>query len=242
YISEINPALYIDSNKNIPVVLIPYYIPFLMEDWTVNNRLAVLAWKNLVNHESCAEAWAKTHKLKGTNYAVTGLPVMDDLLVPKEEYEDVWPCKDGRRRIIYSPHHTIADIHWEGIAYSTFLDYCQFMLDLREKYRDKVYFVFKPHPSLKYRLYKIWGEEKTDEYYSRWDVPGVSHVEQGQYMALFKHSDALIHDCGSFTLEYMYTGNPVMYLVRDEHRTDNLTPCAKEAFDLHYKAYSEKDI
>ena len=242
YIKEINPAHYFDSNRQLPIVSIPYYLSTITEEWIVNNRINLQAWRMFIDNDGTRKAWALKSRLHGMNYVVTGLPVMDELLKPKEEYPDVWPVNDGRRRVIYAPHHTIADRHMEGIAYSTFLDYCDKMLALRDQFKDRVYFVFKPHPSLRFRLLDCWGQEKTDEYYSRWNEPGVSHVEQGNYLALFKHSDAMIHDCGSFTVEYMFTGNPVMYLVRDDSHTANMTPYAKEAFDLHYKGKSISDI
>lgn len=232
----------VDRNPDIPFVIIPYFLGTITENWVVNQRSSFLCWKEFVDNESCRQAWAKVHRLKGFNYAVTGLPVMDELLTPREELPDVWPETGGRKRIIYAPHHTISDIHLEGIGYSTFLDYCEAMLELRDQYRDQVYFVFKPHPSLRRKLLTLWGEERTDAYYQRWEKPGVSHVEQGAYLSLFKHSDALIHDCGSFTLEYMYMDRPVMYLVRDESHTDNMIPHARKAFDLHYKGRNLPDI
>ena len=73
-------------------------------------------------------------------------------------------------------------------------------------------------------------------------MPGVSHVEQGKYIALFKYSDAMIHDCGSFTVEYMYMDNPVMYLVRNNDHVENMIPYAREAFNLHYKGENSADI
>lgn len=242
YLSETHPAHRVDTNKRIPFVVIPYYLAVLTEEWAVNQRITYFCWRQFINNESCKEDWAKIHRLKGMNYAVTGLPVMDEMLIPKEELEDVWPNNDNRKRIIYAPHHTIADMHWEGIAYSTFLENCEFMLEMRDKYADCVYFVFKPHPSLKDRLLKYWGEEKTEAYYARWEKEGESHVETGKYLSLFKYSDAMIHDCGSFTIEYMYMDKPVMYLLRDEHHADNMIPYAKEAFDLHYKGRTHEDI
>ena len=242
YLKEMHLLHQINSNRHIPFVVIPYYLSTITEEWVVNQRLNLLCWRQFVDNESCREAWAKMHRLKGLTYAVTGSPVMDELLTPRESLPDVWNVTDGRKRIIYSPHHTIADKHWQGIGYSTFLDYCEAMLELRDKYKDSVYFVFKPHPSLRKRLSMLWGEEKTEAYYRRWEEPGVSHVEQGKYLALFKYSDALIHDCGSFTVEYMYTGNPVMYLVRDDSHADNMVPYAREAFDLHDKGRCVADI
>lgn len=242
YPTEIHLLHQVDHNKSIPYVVIPYYLSTIIEEWVVNKRVNLLCWKQFVDNESCRLAWSKIHRLKGKNYLVTGLPVMDDLLTPKEDAEDVWPERDGRKRIIYAPHHTVADLHVKGIGYATFLDYCEFMLKMRDKYEAKVYFVFKPHPSLRNKLYAYWGKEKTDVYYSRWEKPGASHIEEGKYLSLFKYSDAMIHDCGSFTVEYLYSGNPVMYLIRDEGHADNMIPYAKEAFDLHYKGFSEEDI
>lgn len=232
----------IDRNKRIPHVVILYYLGTITENWVVNQRVNLLCWRQFLENEDCRREWTRVHRLKGINYAVTGLPVMDELLTPKEELTDVWPVTDGRKRIIYAPHHTIADYHWCGIDYSTFLDYCESMLDLRDKYKDQVFFVFKPHPSLRDRLLKIWGEEKTDAYFQRWEEPGISHLEEGKYLSLFKHSDALIHDCASFTVEYLYMDNPVMYLVRNDHHTANMIPYAREAFDLHYKGKCVADI
>lgn len=242
YLSEIHRKHQIDQNRRILYVVIPYYLSTITEDWLVNQRHNLLCWRQFVDNESCRETWAKLQRLKGMNYVVTGLPVMDDLLTPKVDLPDVWPVADGRKRIIYSPHHTVSDLHMEGIGYSTFLAYCDEMLALRDRYAEKVYFVFKPHPSLRNRLKRLWGEEQTEAYFQRWEKPGYSHVEQGNYLALFKHSDALIHDCGSFTVEYMYMDCPVMYLVRDESHTANMIPYAKEAFDLHYQARGKEDI
>ena len=242
YVKQINPAHYFNSNRQIPIVAIPYYLSTITEDWIVNNRISLQAWRQFIDNESTRRAWAAASRHHGKNYVVTGLPVMDELLTPKESLPDVWPVHDGRKRVIYAPHHTIADKHWEGIGYSTFLDYCEDILAIRDRFKDRIYFVFKPHPSLRIRLQEYWGQEKTDEYYRRWDEPGVSHVEQGKYLSLFKHSDAMIHDCGSFTVEYMYTGNPVMYLVRDDSHVNNMTPYARKAFDLHYKGKNVSDI
>ncbi|MBO7617629.1 MAG: CDP-glycerol glycerophosphotransferase family protein [Bacteroidales bacterium] len=242
YPSEIHRLHQVDKNRSIPYVVIPYYLSTIIEEWVVNKRVNLMCWKQFVDNESCRLALSKIHRLKGKTFTVTGLPVMDELLTPKEMLTDIWPERNGKKRIIYAPHHTIADLHLKGISYATFLDYCDFMLEIRDKYKDEVYFVFKPHPSLRNKLNMYWGQEKTEAYYSLWNKPGVSHIEEGKYLSLFKHSDALIHDCASFTVEYFYADRPVMYLVRDDSHSDNMIPYAKEAFNLHEKGFSEKDI
>lgn len=243
YSDSIHPLHQINANKKIPTVYIPYFLSTITESWLVNPRVCLLAWRQFIDTESCGREWAKVNRLRGINYSVTGLPFMDELMLPKSKWRDVWPNKDNRKRIIYAPHHTIADIHMEGIGYSTFLDYHVFLLRLRDKYKEQVYFVFKPHPRLYPNLLTFWGKQKTEEYYRSWDLPGYSHVENNDdYLALFKYSDALIHDCGSFTIEYLYMDNPVMYLTRDAHHADNLNDVAHRAFDLHYKGGSCADI
>ncbi len=243
YSWEINPGHRITRNLLIPSVYIPYYLSTITEGWLVNQRPCLLAWREFIDNESCYGEWKKVQRLHGLNYAVTGLPIMDEFLIPKTNFKDTWPVEDKRKKIIYAPHHTIGENHLQGIAYSTFLEYSQFMLQLRDKYKEQVYFVFKPHPFLYQKLIEAWGEEKAQTYYRAWDEPGISHREENtKYISLFMHSDALIHDCGSFTIEYMYTGKPVMYLVRDSHHKDNLNRCASMAYDLHYKAESPDDI
>lgn len=243
YSDSIYPLHQINANKKTPTIYIPYFLSTITEGWLVNPRVCLLAWRQFIDTESCRKEWVKVNRLHGINYSVTGLPFMDELMLPKSEWRDVWPNVDNRKRIIYAPHHTIGDIHMEGIGYSTFLDYYEFMLRLRDAYKDHVYFVFKPHPRLYPNLLTLWGEQKTEEYYHAWDLPGYSHIEKGQdYLALFKYSDAMIHDCGSFTIEYLYMDKPVMYVTRDNHHADNLNEVAQKAFDLHYKGKSCADI
>lgn len=242
YVKEIHRLHQIDNNRSIPYIVIPYFLSTIVVSWYVNQRVNILCWRQFVNNESCSSEWARIRRYKWKNYAVTGLPVMDELLTPKMELSDDWPNNDGRKRIIYAPHHTIADMHATGIGYSTFLDYYKVMLEIRDRYRDKVFFVFKPHPSLRNKLNELWGKEQTEAYYKSWEEPGISHVKEGKYLSLFKYSDAMIHDCSSFTVEYMYMDNPVMYLVRDDNHDQNMIPYAKKAYDLHYKGRNAYDI
>ena len=52
----------------------------------------------------------------------------------------------------------------------------------------------------------------------------------------------MIHDCGSFILEYLYTGNPVMYLVKDENIDSKWNETYQKAYHLHYKAKTKEEI
>ena len=180
---------------------------------------------------------------KGKQAVVTGLPIQDQLMIPKEKFADPWKKQDHpKKRIIYAPHHTIGGIHMPGLALSSFLENGELLLDLMHKYKDQVQWTFKPHPLLYKNLLIVWGQEKTDRYYDEWKNAENSQFEDGEYDALFKYSDAMIHDCSSFTIEYHYTKNPVMYLVRQQGLESSYNEFGQKAFDLHYKGHSKEQI
>lgn len=66
----------------------------------------------------------------------------------------------------------------------------------------------------------------------------------GRYIEVFKHSDAMIHDCGSFSLEYFYAHKPMMFLYENKGRKDkvHINDVTKEAKSLHYRGDNEQAI
>lgn len=212
--------------------------------WSINLPLFDCLWQQYF--ENTLTASPRRLSLmndKGKQAVVTGLPIQDQLSQSKDQFEDPWKKQDHpKKRIIYAPHHTIGNDHLSGLALSSFLENGELMLELMHKYEDKVQWAFKPHPLLYTKLIKIWGKEKTDRYYDAWKHADNSQYENGQYDALFKYSDAMIHDCSSFTIEYHYTKNPVMYLLRQQGRESTYNEFGQKAFDLHYKGYTREDI
>ncbi len=213
------------------------------EDWAFNAVLRNIAWQVYFENNSAMDVPRRMMTNRCRNGLITGLPMMDELLIDKERLQDPWKQQTGRKkRIIWAPHHSI-NLN-DLIVYSTFLEYADFMLDMAKKYKDEVQFVFKPHSLLRSKLSRVWGEEKTADYYRKWETMENTQAEYGKYIALFKYSDAMIHDCGSFTIEYHYTQNPVMYLVGDKPQKHeaNLNGFAKQAFRLHYWAKNRREI
>lgn len=200
-------------------------------------------WQFYVENNKVVEELSTILYTKGSNLICTGVSYMDDLLLNKNHFQNPW--KDmgfDKKKIIYAPHHTIATFDSGYYKYSTFLDYCDFMLEMAEKYKDETQWAFKPHPLLKMKLIEVWGEKKTEAYYKKWEYLENGQISEGEYMGLFKHSDAMIHDCGSFKLEYLYTGNPVLYLVKEDQEYDYPNWQTQEALRLHYQARSSADI
>ena len=55
----------------------------------------------------------------------------------------------------------------------------------------------------------------------------------------------MVHDCSSFTIEYCYTLNPVLYLIRPDQEyahLSNLNDFGKKAFELHSLGVAKSDI
>lgn len=176
------------------------------------------------------------------NGVVTGLPMTDILI--NSNGVDPWKNLSGnRKKIIWAPHHTLPGGANSFLVYSTFLKYSDFMLEMADKYKDSVQFAFKPHPLLKMKLEKFWPVEKINDYYNKWASMSNTQIEEGDYVSLFQYSDAMIHDCGSFQIEYHYTHNPALYLCDNvEKHEEGMNTFAKSAFELHYMGKNEQDI
>lgn len=209
--------------------------------WILNQPLKNFCWQLYYENDVALKGVSQHMTNKGRNCIVTGLPMTEVFLTPIANFSNPWKKQSKRKiRIIWAPHHTIIDDL--GIYKSTFLTYCDYMLDLASKEKDTIQIAFKPHPVLINKLYKLWGKEKTDNYYSLWEKGENTQLVLGEYVPLFMYSDAMIHDCGSYTVEYHYTKKPVMYLIKDDMVGYGLNKFGKMAFDLHYKGRNVEDI
>lgn len=180
---------------------------------------------------------------KGRNVVVTGYPNSDLFLAGK--YKNVWKHQEiEKKKVIWAPHFTIQ----KGISslyLSNFLWMADSMLEIAEKYKDIIQFAFKPHPRLLTELYKNenWGKEKTDNYYHEWEMRDNTQLETGHYIDLFMTSDAMIHDSSSFSVEYLYTKNPVMFITKDIDRIrQDKNALGNFALDCHYIGSTINDI
>lgn len=230
------------NNRKLLNIYIHYGFHSIIEKWNINGFMPTRAWQYYFENELCAEPHWQMSRFHGRNILVTGTPFMDSLSLPSSSFQNPWKNKDARKRIIWAPHHTIGDVHMQGMAYGTFLSIADQMLEIAEEYKDKVCFAFKPHPQLIKSLFKVWEKERIDRYFSRWMTMENSQYENGEYMGLFKYSDAMIHDCSSFINEYLATGKPALYLVREEHVWNNVDECTKQSFGFHYQGQNADDI
>lgn len=230
-----------EHNKEILYCFIEYGLHTICDAQWANPKLNGYLWQNYFENEDTALEFKKIMRYPDS-ITITGyLPF--DRLFGKIKCNP-WKNHGTKKRIIYAPHHSFKENHSHGLQYATFLEYGEYILELAKKYKNKVQWAFKPHPRLYDKLVSIWGQERTDKYYQEWGNNEYGQVELGVYEDLFMTSDAMIHDCSTFTIEYHSTQKPVLYLFDgcEPQCMENLTSCTKQALDLHYKAYNKEQI
>ena len=95
---------------------------------------------------------------------------------------------------------------------------------------------------LKGKLYKVWCLERTEQYFNAWSSKSNTLINESDYIELFLTSDAMIHDSGSFVVEYLYVDKPVMRTVNDVPLDEQFNDFALSCLNQYYFAYNENDI
>lgn len=237
-------GLYFDYNLKSITCSINYGFNVSGGSEAYKHAIRTYAWREFVENEAVVEDMHNAGK-DTRNKSITGLPLQDLLNINKSEYVDPWIDKDHRRkRIIYAPHHSFKGLNGSFIEYATFLEFGEYMLKMARKYASQIEWVFKPHPSLKAKLSDIWGLEKTETYYKEWDNMPNAQVKIGAYNDVFKYSDAMIHDCSSFIVEYQFTGNPVLFLEHSRMTAEQmfLSSYGYASYTAHYHAMKKEQI
>lgn len=216
-----------------------YGFPTITEDWCYDAKLHRLAWKWFLPNDYELQQVKKRSYCKGRNACVVGDLVGD--MFSKAVPTHIWSEAADRKRVIWAPHYSIGDSNL--LQFSNFLEIADEMEVLRDQFCKEICFAFKPHPLLKMKLYahQSWGQSKTDAYYDRWRSGRNSFIAEGGYMDLFSGSNGLVHDCASFTIEYLYTKKPTLYLSKPGHESC-LNQIALQALDVHYKGAGVKAV
>jgi hypothetical protein len=203
-------------------------------------------WRAFYETPLHLEMAQKYSRNKGCNGVAVGYPVFDEMLEKqaKKNPPQVWKSTvRPLKKIIWAPHHTL-NLFRERQNYSSFLEYADFMIEIAEKYKDQVQFAFKPHPGLRPKLSQpdVWGEAKTTAYYEQWDALPNAQTEEEGYINLFLQSDGLILDSISFMVEYMFTGKPLIFTIKDDTIEEKFNEFGQIAFQHLYKGYNKQDV
>ena len=73
-------------------------------------------------------------------------------------------------------------------------------------------------------------------------MPNTQLVD-GAFINLFQGSDAMVHDSGSFVIDYMYFQKPVMYISQNiERAKSHVNKPGREAYNAHYIGSTVDDV
>lgn len=186
------------------------------------------------------------------NFYLTGNPYSVQLLQDASKFSNPW--KTDKKHVIVSLHWTF---HACATTCSSLIKYSNTLLDIMKKYKDQIEFKVKMHPLLEnfYRTKRLPWNCKNSNKTDRDNAAKVrktldamlklaeKYDNDKDNVALFKHSDAMIHDCGSFRCEYLHVNKPCCYMCNDINYQPNAwTMMGKDAINAHVQARSGEDI
>lgn len=224
-------------------VYVPYAALTVEQPWVFNTPQGRVGWRNYFESRDIVRvarhySWSGGRNLRACGY------ILGDLF-SSSTVKDVWkPQAHKKKRIIWAPH--FSGVNPNGLLKrGSFLWMSDLMQEIAVQYKDVLQIAFKPHPRLQTELENApgWGLERTEAYYHWWENQDNTQLERGQYIDLFKSSDAMIHDCGSFTIDYLYTGKPVLFASSNLGETvSTMNPFGKEALAVHELGENADDI
>ncbi|PRZ43860.1 hypothetical protein [Tritonibacter scottomollicae] len=175
-------------------------------------------WRYYMPTDLHAKAVFTASSFRQPDIRVTGHPKFDTYLAPPPARDMVrtWPhtLDPKRKRVIFAPHHGLEK---GSLGLGTFAWSGPVMLDLARRH-SSVDFVLRPHPNMAVGLARSGLMQAADwqTYKSQWSaLPNASVLEASPYWDLFRTSDVMITDSGSFLAEYLPTGNPLIRLEQD---------------------------
>ncbi len=227
YLSQYNLIFYVSY----------YYFGKLKYDLKfLKNKTLGKIWKIYIENKNSQDLFIKHLKMSKKNVIISGYPKMDEYKDCDEEPQE--------KTIIISPHHTVRWVPGH-LNISNFIRLSDFYLRLPSLYPN-IKFIFRPHPLMFVVLARedVWGEERVKTYIEKLKaIPNLEYQEGGEYLETFSKSSALIHDCGSFMAEYLYTKNPQCFILESKKVINReFLPFGKKILKNIYTAYSEQNI
>ena len=221
------------------------YVPYGIK---IANSLGELSHFGLDLHHYSWKIFCETnwHKLKFEKYTKnygsiinTGHPKLDNYKIKKNYNYKKTKLKNFSKKIIWAPHWTID--HYLGVEHSTFKNNYKYFLFLKKNFKA-IYWFFRPHQRLERQIIDTNFMKKNDLniYFKKWNNKNSEHYSNYNYYKIFFSSDGLITDCGSFLMEYLFTGKPV--LVLESGKNPGWNELGRKVYNVYYKAYNNEDI
>lgn len=223
------------------------YVPYGLETGggAVNLRyqyglpLHQKAWRIFARSERHRRMFARYCSVGSGHVVVTGHPKIDAIVeLAREDFDAALRERiGGRRTVLWTPHFTLPD----PPMWSSFDRYVDAILEGIEARRD-LFLILRPHPVFfpQRRMSEDFGADWVRAF--RDCVSAMENVELDEcadHHRAFALADALMTDPGSFLLEFLATGKPILYL----RHPDGLGLAAEEDLGAAYDvADSGEDI
>ena len=199
---------------------------------TMSLKEISLFWKVFADNKMTYKDYCRYELAKGKNVVLSGYAKMDSLAKFKENAR-------AKKRIIIAPHHTINN---PALPLSNFLEYQRFYLELPKLF-PQIEFVFRPHPLLFINLVNegFWNATQVNEYIKKVKDNGMIYSVGGDYFDIFVNSDAMIHDCSSFVVEYLFTTKPCCFMAKKNYKKI-FSSLGKSCLKNYYLAFNTQQI
>lgn len=191
-----------------------------------------LFWKVFADNKMTYKDYCRYELAKGKNVVLSGYAKMDSLAKFKEK-------ERSKKRVIIAPHHTINN---PALPLSNFLEYQSFYLKLPKLF-PQIEFVFRPHPLLFVNMVNegFWNATQVNEYIKKIKDNGMIYSVGGDYFDIFVNSDAMIHDCSSFVVEYLFTKKPCCFMAKKNYKKI-FSSLGKSCLKNYYLAFNTQQI
>lgn len=216
------------ANKIKATIPCMIYIPYgpVMAGGYKNMRLqfsqATQVLATAIIARSCFEKnlYAQYCKAGDKHVYVLGQPRFDQVLNALSEPVSQTLKKEIAERVtvLWNSHFSFGLSHSQSSNFSTFDLVGPEIFELAIKRREKLCLIWRPHPGLFSSLVKERLLNNSDIPVLRSELIKVGIIldEEPDHISSFKISDALLTDVGSFLLEYLVTGKPILALLNPE--------------------------
>lgn len=220
--------------QNVVKFALTYYIPYYVPNYGNTHYDCMDFHKYLFRYYVVNQEYANIFKPVlfpfVNSIKPVGHPIIDEILSAQS-------INNRTNLVIYAPHFSLGK---GEIGYGTFTWSGFPILEFAKKHQE-LQWVFKPHPRLSRELVnkRLMSRENVEKYFAEW--ANIGQVYEGpDYKNFFKNSVCMITDCGSFLVEYSFTGKPLIHLVSGfAHQ-----PCypLRKILNNYYQVYSFSEL
>lgn len=151
---------------------------------------------------------------------VVGQPRFDHLLEMLSKPVPEWMSRaiGGRMAVLWNSHFSFGMSCSQGASFSTFDLIGPELFELMLARKSRLCLIWRPHPGLFPAMLREGLLDSTELVELRRELQqaGIVLDETADHTAAFRASDALLTDVGSFLLEYLVMGRPVLALINNE--------------------------